>query len=61
LALKPSFFGSAPAGVSPSPCWAETGVKIKREKTLKTATVKDLISLDLIPALKFAAKIRVYP
>jgi hypothetical protein len=31
----------------------------RSEKTLKTATVKDLISRAVIPALKFAAKIRV--
>jgi hypothetical protein len=33
-------------------------VKIKREKTLKTATVKDFVKLFIIPILKFAAKIR---
>jgi hypothetical protein len=45
--------------VSTPPPLAKAGKNMNSENMLKTATVKDFISLEVIPIPKFGAKIRV--
>jgi hypothetical protein len=54
-ALKLFFFVLS---FSAPPPFAKEGIEISSEKMLKTATVKDFISLEVIPIPKFGAKIR---
>jgi hypothetical protein len=53
--LKPSFLFLA---VSPSPPVAKDDMEINNRNKLKAATVRDFISLEVIPIPKFGAKIR---
>jgi len=57
--MSPIFSSFAALG-SPSPPPASAGTEKLIQNMLKTATSKDLRRLDVMPLLKFGAKIRLW-